>query len=241
MFNPENALSELDRNGIYVIPEPMPLEHVAEFNSFLNRFEKWGSHVVAQSGGRMATDENVFACWHMHTTILAPHFFEKILELSSIADAYLDGKALLYSINSFETRPVPHKSIEGVNLFHRDGDDSKFIALFMLSTPVFKPEDGAHEFVIGSHKDPHGTGINGREIKTVMGVAGTLFFAITHGLHRGIRPTSRTRILSWARWGVSDPPPSYNGDGLKPIDSGMLGSRFPSDYKMRHMIHLVAK
>jgi len=241
MFNLDYTLNQLDRDGIYVIPEPIPPEKVMEFNSFLGAFDKWGSHVVAQSGGRLATDESVFACWPMHVSILAPHFFEKVLELSPIADAYLEWKSLLYSINSFETRPSPSNPVGGVNAFHRDGDDSKFISLFMLSTHVFKPEDGSHEFVLGSHKDIPGMGVDGREIKSVTGVAGTLFFAITSGLHRGVRPMSHPRILTWARWGVSNPPSSYLHDQLKPIDSPMLGRRFPADDRTRRMIHLIAK
>jgi hypothetical protein len=234
--------SEVVRAGIAVIPRTMPTEQVIEFNNHLSGRPLWDGHVQAKSGGRGGDPaSSQSTCWAMEDVILAPHFLEFAIELFPIAREILSGAALLYSLNAFTTYPREGPTSPDIQEFHRDYDDSKFVALFLLCSDVDSVEDGSHQFVPGSHSDPDGRGVDGREVVNITGPAGTAFLAATRGLHRGVRPCRRPRTLAWARWGVSDPPASYGWDRLSPVPSEKLGARYPADPGLQESLRLVIR
>jgi hypothetical protein len=175
----------------------------------------------------------------MEDVILAPYFFEFAVTFFPLANEFLGGNALLYSFNAFTTYPSTDSTSLDVQTFHRDYDDSRFVGMFMLCSDVLSIEDGAHQFVKGSHLDDDRQGVEGREIVVVTGKAGTAFLAATRGLHRGVRPIVRPRTLAWARWGVSDPPSSYGWDNLSPVPGAKLGGRVPTEPHVRNALRLV--
>jgi hypothetical protein len=146
-----------------------------------------------------------------------------------LAQAYLGCTPTLYSINAFWSFPnrQPHKASQ---VFHRDWEDYRCLALFTQLTPVDVPEDGAHYFVETSSDVPkfertlRDRGIPADEIEALSvrdetviaplamklfkgsarrfdGPAGESFCTDGYGLHRAEVPRDRPRLLLWLRFG----------------------------------------
>jgi hypothetical protein len=224
------SLLELQHSGIAHVPG-LREGRIDAINEWLLDKPRWNGHVKREG---VPHDGRPISCWDMHDMILAPRFWEWALSFTPTAAVYLGCAPLLYSINAFESLPSDWDPHPGIEVFHRDQDDDRFVALFLCLTDVY-PGDGSHLFKKGSHLGGEGT-----ETIEMCGPRGTAFIADTRGLHCGIRPTSGPRRLAWARWGLSDPPASYVRDRLKPIDKDKLGSRYPSDLFMQSAVRLVA-
>ncbi|MCW5733580.1 MAG: hypothetical protein KIS73_05615 [Enhydrobacter sp.] len=146
-----------------------------------------------------------------------------------LAQAYLGCTPTLYSINAFWSFPkrAPHKASQ---VFHRDWEDYRSLALFTQLTPVDVPEDGAHYYVETSNdvarfeRTLTGRGIASNEIEALSirdetviaplamklfrdnahrfdGPAGQSFCTDGYGLHRAEVPRDRPRLLLWLRFG----------------------------------------
>lgn len=177
-------------------------------------------------------------CWAPEDVLRAPYFFEYVTRLTYVAQSYLGRLPLLYSVNAFTTYPIEGPPNPDIQDWHRDKDDTKFLALFIYLTDVLTEADGAHLFKQGTHS--HAVITEG-PIATVLGPVGTAFMADGRGLHMGIRPSSKPRTIAWARWGISDPPASYLWDKQSPVSREVLGYRYPDDPELRDSIHLVVQ
>jgi hypothetical protein len=119
--------------------------------------------------------------------------------------------------------------------------------MFVFGVDVLEIEDGAHFYQRGSHRlrddqlGYHFMFPTDSVLETVTGRAGTTFLTDTFGFHMGQRPTTKPRLLLWARWGVSNPPESYGWDQLRPASSALLGDRYPQDPELREAIRLVVQ
>ena len=227
---PSPQLTTLQRDGIVEIPGLSTEQVDAVWNALRER-PRYAGHVKRE--GRPYTGQPI-SCWDMHDLIVAPHFWEWALSFAPLAKAYLGVFPLLYSMNVFETTPHDWAPHPGIEVFHRDADDVKFLALFVYLTDVSRPEDGAHQFKLATHEYT-----TFDETRTILGPAGTAFLADTRGLHMGIRPTTGPRRMAWARWGVSDPPPSYVRDCLTPLPRARLGDRYPTGPILQRQVRLV--
>lgn len=223
------AFTILQRDGIVPV-FPFPPQAVDQVNAWLDDCVRWGGHVKRQGDSPI---NRPITCWAMHDVMVAPHLWEWALSLTPFAEAYLDAPALLYSINAFESTPHDWAPHPGIERFHRDNDDTKFLAAFLYLTDV--GADGAHRYQCGTHE-----GWPLTRIEDMTGRRGTAFLADTRGYHCGGRPTTGPRRLAWVRWGVSDPPASYIKDCLSPLPKAQLGGRYPTDPALQRAIHLVA-
>lgn len=227
-------LGTLEREGIISVV-PMPHQHILDIAAHLWNKPRYDGH-VKQNGTAVHGDSHT-VCWSMEDVLLAPHLLEFALQFTDAIEQYFDGKfPFLYSVNAFTTYASNQALSRDTQEFHRDKDDSQFLALFIYLSDVFRPEHGAHQFCLGTHD---GSGVG--PVETMLGPAGTAFFADTRGLHKGIRPKTGSRSLIWVRWGVSCPPASYVWDKLSPISAASLGSRYPSNEKLQQSIQLVAR
>lgn len=220
----DHDLIGLRRDGVFRLDGLAPALDVL---TFLNGKRKYDGHIQGQPSRTQA-------CWSMTDVISAPGVLETALAWTPLAGAYLESDPLLYSVNAFTMYPSAGPTSPDTQEFHRDKDDHRFLALFVYLTDVLTPEAGAHQFQRGTHK-----GFNTGTVETVTGPAGTMFFSDGRGLHRGIRPTSSPRTILWIRWGVTDPPASYQWCGLKPIDKSLVGDRYPTDAVLQRQIRLV--
>lgn len=142
---------------------------------------------------------------------------EKIFENECILEAANNEKlvALLnnyfgckYSLDwiwawwSFKSEKEDH----GPQNFHRDYESLNFVKVFVYLTDVIDKKDGCHEFVLGSsHKNEfykrqrfRKNDINKKfsnSIKKIFGNSGTTFIIDSFGIHRGVKPTSKDRLV----------------------------------------------
>jgi hypothetical protein len=213
--------------------QPLTPEQVDETLAWLKTREVFsGRHVVqADTTGfstwQQAASANVL-CWRMGDAVLAPHLLARALEQINFASEYLEVETpLLYSMNVFCTRPGQPVRPD-IQDWHRDSDDKKFLPMFFYLTDVGM--DAGQELRV--HKT-HTT--------LIVGPRGKTFFSDTMREHRGLKPQHAERIIAWARWGVSNPPASYQWDKLQPIDASLLGDRYPSEERLRKAINLIAR
>lgn len=177
-------------------------------------------------------------CHHNHDVLLAPHMLELALSLTDVAGAFLGVETpVLYSCNTFWTRPGPLPTRPDIQEFHVDSDDAKFLPLFIYLTDV--GADGAQELRFGM-----------RSTAQIVGHAGTAFFSDTAHPHRGLKPRIAERGICWWRWGVTENPAAavaahklrwhaYVNDQIQPMPAARLGDRYPSDERLRRSIRLL--
>jgi hypothetical protein len=129
-----------------------------------------------------------------------------------IAAQYLGCTPTLSSLGvrwSFPSGTAPSDTQQ----FHRDLDDWQFVKLFIYLTNV-DAEAGPHVYVLGSHKTAakiraeryDGEGLEKRygpnSLKTVLGPRGTAFIAATSGIHKGVPPLSKPRLILQAQYSL---------------------------------------
>lgn len=225
----ETVLPTLRRDGIVSVPG-LSTTQVDALWAAVQDCPRYAGHVKRE--GRPHAGQPI-SCWDMHDLIVAPHFWEWAVAFTPLAALYLGATPLLYSMNVFESTPSDWPPHPGIEVFHRDADDVRFLALFLYLTDVHDG-DGAHVYQCGTQD----LGSEMREME-MCGPRGTAFLADTRGFHRGHRPTTGPRRLAWARWGVSDPPASYVRDQLQPLPRARLGSRYPTDPALQAIVRLV--
>jgi hypothetical protein len=99
-----------------------------------------------------------------------------------------------------------HEAGEHAELFHRDVDDWRFFKLFVYLTDV-DVGAGPHAFVSGSQATPRllqvgrysddqvAAAFGADAVHSFTGARGTAFLEDTFGLHRGLPPRSRNRLV----------------------------------------------
>lgn len=249
-------LEDLRRDGIH-LPAPMAPGEVSDIVASLASRRMFASHVAAKATEPPAESvhEALARGWPvfspvMADVVMAPRLLEHALRYFWAARYYFGGAfPRLYSLNAFWTCPTPpgHPLYTETQAWHRDGDDAHQFTIFAYGTDVLVPEDGEHLYQRGTHlvDDDH-IGWPFREeppdpstVAHVLGPRGTVMIVDTNGLHKAIRPSTRPRLLLWARWGTANPPRSYAWDQLHPVPRGWLGSRYPTDPEIQEAIRLV--
>lgn len=211
----------------------LPGGMVEEVNAYLTSRPVYAdAHVpqTARNRGEGATARHLVPtseclCVHNDDALLAPHLLELALSMTDVAAEYLGAEPVLYSANAFWTRPGAGAPRGDIQEFHRDADDSRFLAMFTYLTDVLSEADGPHQLI-----GPDGT------TRTVLGPAGTVLLSDTSHEHRGLKPRTRERGVHWLRWGVSELPDAYTWDGLAPIPHSRLGSRYTGDPRLRRVL-----
>ncbi|MFC3228840.1 hypothetical protein ACFOGJ_16465 [Marinibaculum pumilum] len=92
------------------------------------------------------------ASYRVDHILQVPHLLEAALSpaIRDLAAAYLGCMPTMYGCNMYWSFPG-HDLVRGVQHFHRDFDDLRFVTLFILLNDV-SDAAGSHEFVQGSHR-----------------------------------------------------------------------------------------
>lgn len=238
----ETVLANLKQNGISNVAPGLSRTEAEALRLTLRQRGVFNAHVRVYSDDvpyPFLHAEQNFPVWchGMPDVMLAPHFFDLALKWTPLAEAYLGQEPRLYSFNAFWSRPSQEDPIHDLQTFHRDKDDTKFLALFMYGTDVLTDNDGPHCYMVGTHDDEEKLPFHEHRI---LGPAGTTFLADTRGLHLGLKPKRGSRLILWARWGVSEKPWAYENDKLAPMNKEMLGLRSFGEKQLR-ILQLVVK
>lgn len=237
-MNQESVLQALRATG-YCFVDPLTPQETADVKMHFDMCRVFVDAHVPQTA-RNRHDEVVLRgdprehaseciCVHTDHAIQAPHLFERALELTNVASAYLGrDPAVLYSANAFWTRPGVAPVRDDIQAFHHDSDDKAFLAMFVYLADVLEDEDGPQDLY-----GPDDV------VRTIKGAAGTVFLADTSRKHRGRKPQRHERGLFWYRWGVSDRPPANEWDKITPIAASKMGGRYPADPRLRESIRLL--
>ena len=187
-----------------------------------------------RSEGEVAALEAVprdrnYACYRSLDLWQSPHLLELATEdrLLDLAQAYLGCVPTLCSLNAFWA--LPDRPAEpGREAFHRDFEDFRSLAVFVLLTPVEAASEGGHHYVEGSHDlalleaalraDGIGTKMEyliagtfvgpmalrlfHRSARRFHGPAGAAFGIDPYGLHRSVGPRWRPQLLLELRFGT---------------------------------------
>ena len=129
-----------------------------------------------------------------------------------LAEAYLGCKPTLSSLGVRWSFPGGEDQAR-YQAFHRDVDDWRFLKLFVYLTEV-GDDCGPHVYVRGSHRRRFGFSARRYEIAeivarfgddsllSVTGPAGAAFIADTVGVHCGVPPTGRARLMLQAQYSI---------------------------------------
>jgi len=138
----------------------------------------------------------------------APHILSIANDprLLSIVEGHLGAKPTLAAMRVWWSTPTKTGEPEHAEKFHRDVDDLRFIKLFVFLTDV-DDASGPHIFASGSHRknvltkirrysdDEVESAVGPESVVRFTGPAGTCFLENTYGLHRGLPPVSRPRLV----------------------------------------------
>lgn len=246
-MNDAGLLLALRRDGVVKLPGT--LAGVAELTAWLKSRPVVPTHVPWKSAAQPVPFDQAQAgqwpmfCHSMADVVNAPHMLGLSLFGLDFARAYLEAEPLVYSLNAFWTQPSSAGRYKMTHKWHRDGDDARFLVLYVYGEDVLTPDDGPHLFLRGTHAqtDSEIPADRAALTETLLGPAGTMFLADARGLHIGQRPLHKLRSLLWVRWGVTDPPASYLWDRMSPVPRQELRAGvYPENSAQQRAIRLVA-
>jgi hypothetical protein len=132
--------------------------------------------------------------------------------LLEVAELYLGCRPTLDNFQCWWSFPNRNEA-KGTQWYHRDWDNIRSLRFFVYLTDVDEAS-GPHQFVIGSHESEELVEINRipeeqveaafgvKQVVTLTGAAGTCFIADTFGVHRGLLPKDKPRLLMTTQYGV---------------------------------------
>lgn len=248
-----DLLSNLQTNGVVIAPWRFGERELAETIACMDERQVWPAHVACRlkipdypAGGKTMREARADGEWStfapsMETVVCAPHWLECAISVFPLVKTYFKGDfPRLYSLLCFWTQPgnVPYVETHD---WHRDCDDHKQLGLFMFGTDVLDEGDGFHLYQRGSQNTVGDENLPPDTVAIVKGPAGTMFLEQPFGRHRGERPQNKPRLFMWARYGVSNPPASYQWSDHKPVSRDLIGDRYPADPEIQETIRLVVR
>jgi hypothetical protein len=200
------VLAQLDQDGLVVLEPLLAPDEIDAMVAYFLRQDLVGSHGEATALAQLPEGTSE-AAYPLDVVLACPGMLDVLNtpQVLQIASAYLGCKPTLSSVGvrwSFPRGRYRTKTQE----YHRDLDDWRFLKLFIYLTDVDE-ECGPHSYVRGSHKTGFGLrahrydrgDIEGRygtqALITVLGAGGTSFIADTLGIHCGLTPTERPRLV----------------------------------------------
>lgn len=147
------------------------------------------------------------AVYGLATILACPHLLEVMNHpgLLEIAAGFLGCKPTISGVGLRWSFASDSPASE-VQKFHRDAEDWKILRLFVYLTDVFA-DCGPHQFVMGSHQttgrlrlrpyspDDIERRFGSDQVLTIGGPRGTAFVGDMWGIHRGVPPSGRARLL----------------------------------------------
>ncbi len=208
------AVAALRDRGLSVLGDDFASPDVIERITAFFRDKK-----VVGPGDRLIPPEGLppgsaAAAYPLETVLRCPDVLDLINAPSilRIAADYLGCKPTLSSLGVRWSFPSPGR-LAATQRFHRDTDDWRSLKLFIYLTDV-DANSGPHVYVLGSHETaarlrarPYDRAELGRDygdvnIRTIVGPSGTAFVADIYGIHMGLPPALKPRLILQAQYSV---------------------------------------
>jgi hypothetical protein len=179
-----------------------------------------------------ARADNNIARFQTRTVLTCPHVLEIASDpqVISVVESHLGTIPTILGYSAWWSFADPEEAIES-QLFHTDHEDYRFCKLFIYLTDVDE-DGGPHVYVEGTHepdtiaalrrqwadeetafddwffrnfwKDEEQTRhYCGRDPITLTGAAGSCFLVNTRGIHKGLLPRSKDRLICQVLYGVA--------------------------------------
>lgn len=227
---PEAAetFKRLDTDGYSMLPGLLSDEQVKEMRGYFETrlaFDGYRPEVGKFKAPQNAPKGTHVANFDHLDVVNAPHALavaNNPIVLSAVGDV-LGAKPTISYMTAWWS--IAHgEAAKEAELYHRDVDDLRFIKLFIYLTDVDEGS-GPHAFVKGTHKVDKLTEIRrlseeevAREfgagnMLSFTGPAGTAFIENTYGVHRGVPPKTRTRLLFQVLYSLTE----YVGGPRRPV------------------------
>lgn len=200
----------LERDGIAFLDSLISPQAVAELRDYMTGAP--AEDPYRPHHGTFSAPDQVPADTHVafipnEYVAAAPHVLELANhpEVLAAAAAHLGCKPTISYMTSWWSSPSRSEA-EEAELFHRDRDDYRFVKLFLYLTDVDE-ESGPHAYVRGSHRsaklldrrryteDEIAAAFPAEDVLSITGKAGSHFLENTFGMHRGIPPKSKQRLI----------------------------------------------
>lgn len=207
------ALAALRHSGIAMLPELLTEKDVRAMTEFLLEQDVVGPDGFPVPLPHLPSGVPM-AAYPLAPVLNCPGVLKLVSkpDILDLAAAYLGCSPILSSIGIRWSFPIAGPEADS-QLFHRDVDDWRFFKLFVYLTDVDE-ESGAHVYIDGTHVTParwlarpysmdeiernYGTG----RARVITGPPGTSFVADTYGVHRGLAPTARPRLVLQAQYSL---------------------------------------
>jgi hypothetical protein len=201
-------LNELQSSGLIKLGPVFSSTQLADIHQYLS-----GKLLKENgSGGRSFTLEELpesvrMADYGLGDILDCPHIIQLANSpaLLALAAKYIGCKPTLSAIGLRWSFPAGSQG-EGLQAFHRDSDDWRFLKVFVYLTDVAE-DCGPHVYVKGTHRTraplklrPYGdaeieAAYGQDQCVSVTGPAGFAFAVDTYGIHKGAVPKARRRLL----------------------------------------------
>jgi hypothetical protein len=206
---PEEA-AVLARDGIVPLPPLLTPGQLAEMRDYFERnpcADPYRARLGEFIAPRNAPAETHVAFFSNESVVHAPHALAAANDprVLAIVSSILGAKPTISYMTAWWSLPG-RGDAEHAELFHRDYDDLRFIKLFLYLTDVDE-NAGPHNFVRGSHRrdkmlarirfseEEVAANYPAEDRLRLVGKVGTTFLENTFGLHRGIPPVSKPRLI----------------------------------------------
>jgi hypothetical protein len=220
----------LDREGILHLPSLLDDQALSEMRDYFAArpaADPYRPELGAFIGPEAAPSATHVAFFSNEIVVHAPHALEVANHprILSAVSAVLGAKPTISYMTAWWSLPAGGAP-EHAELYHRDYDDLRFIKLFLYLTDV-DDTNGPHAFVRGSHRSDKlvervrfteedvAACFAPEDRLRMAGKAGTAFLENTFGLHRGIPPVSKPRLIFQVLYSLAP----YIGGPRKPLRS----------------------
>lgn len=206
--NETDSLQTLRADGLAMLPRLLSHAQLDEIHAYLrNRPLSPHGRATPLFLADAPPPEVRMAEYSLADVLGCPHLLElaNSAPLIRLAAQYIGCKPTISAIGLRWSYPREGTGT-GLQGFHRDCDDWRFIKVFAYLTDVDEGA-GPHVYVSGSHRERCSVRLapyadeevaaryGQQKVVRVTGPAGTFFAVDTHGVHKGLLPSSKPRLL----------------------------------------------